>query len=671
VTPPDAAAIGGATRTRAVGGLDVRRLDLASAQAWLLPFFLIAYLAFAGGGYDPLVRGQVGVAVWWIVIVGLLVGAIQARATRLGWLALGLLAAFAVWSGISLAWTESTSRTVAEIGRITTYLGVFALAVASQQRTSARHALNGAACAIALVAGVAVLSRLQPQLFSEPELARRAPGGESRLMFPLNYWNLLAGFAAMGVPLLLGAASAARSLLGRALAGAAVPIVALCVYLTVSRGGALALAACVAVFLLLAPSRISATLQVLVVAAGSAILCAAVDERGAVQDGLRTQLARDQGVEMLLLCLAVCVGVGLLSAAIGLADRHAGKPRLLSPSPRRWATIAAVLGAGAFAVFAAAGGLDEIDQQVQEFKAPKSAQRATGAGDDVLARLRSLNGGGRWQYWQTARAGADQRPLGGTGAGTFELAWARDGDPDAADFVRDAHSLWFQTLGETGIIGLALVALLFALALGAGAARALRATTPGERAIFAGATGCVTAFAVTSTFEWAWQMAVLPVAVLVVIAVIVTGRRDPQVTGRDPQEPAGPRRLTTGIAAAVGVVGAIAVAVPLAGAGELRDSQRQAARGNVDDAYRAAQKAEAVQPYLGAATLQRALLLEQAGALDLAAQTAREAAADDSAEWRVWYVLARLEARAGNADRALAAYRRARSLNPNSPIFER
>ena len=47
------------------------------------------------------------------------------------------------------------------------------------------------------------------------------------------------------------------------------------------------------------------------------------------------------------------------------------------------------------------------------------------------------------------------KPLTGTGSGTFEFWWARDGDTD--ETVRDTHSLYLQTLGELGIVGFALI----------------------------------------------------------------------------------------------------------------------------------------------------------------------------------------------------------------------
>ena len=51
----------------------------------------------------------------------------------------------------------------------------------------------------------------------------------------------------------------------------------------------------------------------------------------------------------------------------------------------------------------------------------------------------------------------------GRGAGSYESWWSEHGT--LATFVKDAHSLYLQTLGELGVVGLVL--LLTALTAGA------------------------------------------------------------------------------------------------------------------------------------------------------------------------------------------------------------
>src|SRR5262245_34370223 len=83
-----------------------RRIDWDAVWTWLLGFGLIAYLGLKGGGYDPLVHDQLGIAIWWVLLLGALVGVLpRAPLAALAWTALGLLALFALWTGLSLIWT--------------------------------------------------------------------------------------------------------------------------------------------------------------------------------------------------------------------------------------------------------------------------------------------------------------------------------------------------------------------------------------------------------------------------------------------------------------------------------------------------------------------------------------------------------------------------------------
>jgi hypothetical protein len=644
-------------------------LDPAAFVSWLLPFALITTLAFQGGGYDPLVRGQVGIAVWWLVIVGVAVGAMPLRFGRLGWAGVAVLAAFLLWTVLGLTWTESTERTVAEAARVSTYLAFFVLALAAQGRAGTRHAVNGAACAIAIVGGVAVLSRLHPQWFGDIPLYRTLNGTQSRLSYPLNYWNLLACLAAMGVPLLFAAATTARTSIGRAVAAAAIPIQGLCVYLTVSRGGLVAVAVAVAVFYLLAPDRLPRLFLLTPVAIGTAVLCFAADRRNDVQHNLDTAARVTQGNELLGLILFVSLGVALCALAIALVDRHVTRPRWtrIGVAPARVGTLlATVLLVGAFL---AGGGPGWAHDRFEDFKGVNTASTSV---DDAFGRFASVTGNGRWDYWMSARRAVRGHALEGRGPGTFELYWARDGTLQGG-YVRDAHSLWFQTLEETGYVGLVLVVALFLLVLAVGVWRSLTARDAEHRAALAAATAGVATFAVAASVEWAWQMTVLPAVVFVLAAVILRGVPDRGLTlERDVGPPPAPRAVPFRVGAvAVALVAVVGVAIPTAGVASVRASQAAARRGDLAKAVSKARDAERLQPYGTTGRLQEALVLERAGALDEAVVLARKTTKEEPTNWRLWFVRSRLEARTDHPAAALAAYRRARTLYPLGKVFHR
>src|ERR1044072_4970424 len=123
-----------------------RRVDWSAVAIWSLCFALVVYLGLEGGGYDALVHDRVGIAVWWAVLALVLAGAMpRLRLSPLAWAALGLFAAFTVWTALSLVWTESTERTWADLARLAGFLGVFALALLGSGAGSGRRRRAAAA----------------------------------------------------------------------------------------------------------------------------------------------------------------------------------------------------------------------------------------------------------------------------------------------------------------------------------------------------------------------------------------------------------------------------------------------------------------------------------------------------------------------------------------------
>src|SRR5690349_11693111 len=106
------------------------RLDPAGIAAWLLGAAPVLYLGFENGGFDPDQRGAAGLLVWWILLLAAAAGLIPSlRQGRSPLVLVGLLAAFALWTGLAAGWSESSERTVIELARVVTYLGLFILAL--------------------------------------------------------------------------------------------------------------------------------------------------------------------------------------------------------------------------------------------------------------------------------------------------------------------------------------------------------------------------------------------------------------------------------------------------------------------------------------------------------------------------------------------------------------
>jgi hypothetical protein len=633
-----------------------RRLDWSALPAWLLGFGLVVYLGLKGGGYDPLVHDQVGIAVWWVVLAGVAVGALpRQRFGALAWCALGLLATFTIWTAFSLGWTESAEKTSADLARVATYLGVLFLALLARGPEAARRLLTAIGTGIAVVAIVGLLSRLHPAWFPEAVDTARILDAHDRLAFPLNYWNGLAALIAIGLPLLLQLASDLRSVALRALAAAALPALLLTVYFTISRGGIGASFVAVAIYLAFASDRLPKILTTFLAAAGGAILIAAASQRDALQEGLLNSAAHQQGDEMLWMTIVVCAGVGLLQAGISLALTHEMRPRWTRVSRQRSLALTAI---GAVALLVALLAVDapgRVSNAWDDFKQPNSGP---GEGHE---RLGSVAGESRYQFWSAAVRQEETKPLTGTGSGTFEYWWSRDGT--SGETVHDAHSLYMQTLGELGIVGTILLgAFLLTILIGGGAV-VVRAGPQLRPWLAAALAGCV-AFCVTASFDWMWQLPVLPVALLLLASVLLTARID--VRKEESSGFALPLRIGS---VAIAVAAIVAIAIPLSSSSLVRQSQTDARAGDLAAALAAAKSAQNTQPDAASPRIQEALLLETAGDLPAATAAARAATEREETNWRNWLVLSRLEAKQGHAKAAVRAYVEAKSLNPRSLIF--
>jgi O-antigen ligase len=124
----------------------------------------------------------------------------------------------------------------------------------------------------------------------------------------------------------------------------------------------------------------------------------------------------------------------------------------------------------------------------------------------------------RGDYWHVAWHVGLHHPLAGTGAGTFDLAWAAYGDLAKWGDVLDAHNLYLETFAELGLVGLVLVFALAAPVVAALRGRASAAT--------AAALGGAVAYLVHAGVDWDWEMpAVTTVGIACIAATLSPAER--------------------------------------------------------------------------------------------------------------------------------------------------
>lgn len=638
--------------------------DASSIAAFLIPFALIVFLGLREGGYDQFVHGAVGAAAWWLVALGVAVAALpSARVGRSGWIALAVLAAFAGWTAIGVSWSSSSGRSTIEVARVLAYLGVFGVALLIGGRGRLRLTLGAVGAGCVVIAVIAMLSRLQPSWFPSTELPETLAGVQSRLGYPVVYWNALAGLIAIGLPLVLWAVVTARSLALRAVAAAAVPAICLASYFTFSRGGIIAAALALAVLILLFARRLSLLAPLAILAALTGVVVWQASIRAQLSDALPTATAGGQGDRMLL----IVIGAGLLAAAalsaLALLERSGRLPRA-PVVPRRWALrLAGAVAVVSLVGFVGFGGPGKVSDGFEDFKAPTGLSTTSD-------RLGSVAGNGRWQYWSTAADAGSSAPLQGIGPGTFVFYWDQNRDIDNGP-VLDAHSLFVETYAELGIVGLLLIAGFVAMVIAIGVRRALRAA--GERRDeLAAATAATVAFAVGAGADWLWEMAIVPVAFLFVAAAIL--RPDPAEEEPEGVEIAAPARLP--LAARIGIpiaalVAIAAIAVPTASDLYVETSQQRSRDGDVEGALAAAERAAEIEPWAAEPRVQQAGLLERVGDLSRAATAARAAIERETANWETWYAFSVIQAqRPGKTGSAVRALRTAQELDPFNTLLD-
>jgi len=626
-----------------------RRAGLLSEVALTLlvggVFFVLAY---ENGSYDTTTWAAVAVLVWWtlgLVAVGLFPGRRPAGTA----LVIGtLLSLLAVWALVSTQWAADADGAYLQAAEVALYAGAFFLVASTITRKNAPHFLDGIALAIVAIALVALGGRLFNGLASTTTAGRALPAVVDRLSWPVGYWNGLAMLVALALPLLLRLAAGTGSRLASATAVAAFPPIVADVYLASSRGGAVVGIVAVTTFLGLCRDRLRIAAAATVGVLGGIAAVLVLELRPVLVDGpFGSHAASVAGREVAPLLVAVFAATGLAWFALDPVVRR------IPPLPRR---VAVGVGAAAVVAVVVMAAVSHPVARVHAFSNPPVAPDAPRF---VRAHLVSGSGSGRWQFWTAAVDEWRSAPVIGSGAGSFAAWWAEHGS--LSMFVRNAHSLYLESLGELGAVGFVLAAVVWLGGCAIGV-RASRRTDGELRGSVAAATAVSVAFAVGAGLDWLWQ---LPAVSLVGVSALALAVGLPVALRPVPHHRPSTRVAVAALALAVVVLELI----PLLAGHALGQSRRAAASGRLSAARSAALRARALQPWAIAPLEQLALVAESRGDLAEAQRwidTARRADADD---WQVRLLAARIETRRGAVSAARADLRAARRLNPRSPLF--
>jgi cytochrome c-type biogenesis protein CcmH/NrfG len=462
-------------------------------------------VAAASGGYFPDLRAWTALGLLWLLFILLVVRSVV-PVDRTAAVYLGGLVLLTSASALSLLWTKSVTLTVLDFEKLLVYVGVVAAGLLIVRRCAVPQLLAGMLGGIVLVCAYALATRLFPE-----RLGTFDPIAGYRLTRPVGYWNALGIFAGLGLLLAVSFAARARTPWSRALAGASLPLLMATFLFTFSRGAWLALAVGVVAAVALDPRRLQLLVALLVLMPCAALAAALGYRAKSLTTTTASLTAASHDGHRLAVWLLV---LSLVSAAVALALALCEDVVRPGAGTRRAfaAALVLIVVAGAAFVWVDRGSPVLLVRRGYDAVLAPPKHR----GHDVSQRLLDLSSNGRIALWRVGWREFASRPLGGTGAGTFELAWMEH--RPSADQARDTHNLYLQTLAELGVLGLA--ALLVCLAA------PLVATWRSRRNPLVSLTfGAYVAFLVHGAVDWDWQLTGVGAAGLLCgVALVRSGR---------------------------------------------------------------------------------------------------------------------------------------------------
>jgi len=492
----------------------------------LLAFFkgLVMLALLAATAYGMLNAGLYRDELWLPVAAGVLallfvtvfVRGFYRDLPTVGILLVGLLAALVAVKGLSMVWTISETETIKETLRSSMYLAAFLMAMAAL--TSGRQVgslIDASVFMVAAVAGYGLLQKISPI-----EYPVRSLDGV-RMDSTLQYSNTTAVILGMGVVLALARMSTLRGFVPRGLYAAVTLSFFIALYLTVSRGGIGSLGIGLIILFVITSGRSRMFADLILLSLPGAWLWWQMQSLpGLLGTGVsRQQKIADGTLFRNDLILALIVAFVLQAAYTILMNRYE-----LSPVLRRRLGILVVAGGvlamsvGAFVVVERYGGPGQAYSTLLG-----STNETANAGQ----RLASLDISSRGDYWRVAWTAWKERPLTGTGAGTFQYTWLED-RPDLKG-VKQVHNVYLEQGTETGLFAFLALLGFVGVLVGYTGRAVWRSDPQGERRLLlAGLGSALMVYLVSSAFEWHWYIpaSTLFFFILAAVAVKFASRED-------------------------------------------------------------------------------------------------------------------------------------------------
>jgi hypothetical protein len=461
--------------------------------------------------------------------------------------ALSALAGFTAWSYLSIAWADDQGVAWEGANRTLLYLVVFALFALWRQRPETAALVLGA-----WTLALGVLAIVTAVRLGAAGAARELFLGD-RFAHPSSYPNASAALWMMAAWPAVGLAAARRVpwALRGAFAGAAVACCDLAL-LTQSRGAMIATPIVLVLWFALLPERVRRMMAVLPVAlavglAGPAML--RVGDRLDASGHPDIAGALDAASRGVLLGVVVA---GILVAAGAWVESRRPVSEETGRRVHRALGTAGIAGVVVIVIAALAVAGNPVDRARDAWHSFKGGYAQHSSGPRLISGL----GSNRYDFYRVGLGLFGDHPIAGIGADNFEQDYMLHGR--SHETPRYPHSIEVRTLAQTGLIGAALLLVVFAAAAVA-VARAARDPDPLGRAVVVAAAGVPLYWLVHGSADWLWEFAGLgaPAFAALGLACALAPRRAASAAEAAPRRGRA-RRLVT-VLAEVGLVAAIVV----------------------------------------------------------------------------------------------------------------
>ena len=620
---------------------------LAPTLVLVAVVLLASWMGVVGGGYFVGQWAPVSLVLAALTLIISIAGALRGAGSQWSNTALGLFAAYAVWTFASLLWSPNRGDAWLGAGQTLLYLLAFWLAANLVSLGATRRwVLVASAIGPAVVAALTLLT-LTPPRIEELFLDSRLEGtvgyrnGEAAFLL-ISFWAAI--YAA-------GSRSVNPALRGLVLAGTVLSVDL--AILTQSRGAMVAMAVSLPVYFLVSGQRVRGFFALAPVAIALWITFPGLNEvYRAFVDGEEAPLVLMNALPTVWLAAA---GAGLYGVLWGLADRRwelaSGVTRILG---------GLALGCGiAVLVFGLAAASEQAGNPVAWAEQKWEAFKNDDADGQEQSRYLAASGSGRYTLWQVAWEDFASRPLLGVGTHNYEATYYQLREKEVG-YIRQPHILPLEVLAERGLVGGVLFFGFLATCVGVGLWQRFKNLSSEAKAQVGAMVAAVAYWFVHSGAEWFWQLPAVTLPAVVYLAMLVGPWQR-----REVEPPRWPLRL---VGAGAAVVAIVAVA-PLFVADRYLAQSRSTE--DPSEAWEAVEHAQRFNPFSPELHQREAQLAVRDGDWDRAEDALQDAAELNPDHYAQYEVLAQLHELRGDNEAALSYYRRALALNPLGPDLDR